>query len=114
MVFQTNVRGTGGIGGRDKLSFLVASEVPELYRKLRETCVKNSNYFSSRSELMVPRYDEKAKLTSKKRNEYFNVSVEPISVQFCIRMEFSGQFHEFSGTCPGNFRRIFDQFPGNV
>ena len=35
---------------------------PELYRKLRETCGKNSWYTSSKSEPMVPSYHEKTQI----------------------------------------------------
>ena len=45
----------------DLLRFLVVPEVPELYRKLRETYGRNSLYLSSRSELMVPSYDKNTK-----------------------------------------------------
>ena len=59
-------------------SFLIASEVPELYRKLRQTYRKNSHYVSSKSELMVPNYDKKTeKSTGEKSNYDFNVSVKP-------------------------------------
>ena len=38
--------------------FLVVSEVPELYWKLREVCRKSFRYVSSKCELLVPSYDQ--------------------------------------------------------
>ena len=38
--------------------FLVVSEVPVLYRKLREACGKHSWHNSSKSVIMVPSYEE--------------------------------------------------------
>ena len=59
--------------------FLVVCEVPELYRKLRETCGKNSRYVSSKSELLVPSYYKKKKnVDDHKSNDYFNVSAFPL------------------------------------
>ena len=43
------------------LRFLLVSEVPDLYVKLREASRKNFRYVSSKSELVVPSYDKKQK-----------------------------------------------------
>ena len=40
------------------LMFSDGFRVPELNRKLRETCENNSTGFSSKSELMMPSYDK--------------------------------------------------------
>ena len=45
----------------DLSSFLAVSEVPELCGKLREACRNNFRYDSSKSELLVPSYDQKIK-----------------------------------------------------
>ena len=39
----------------------MVSDVPELYRNLREACGKNSTYISSKSEVFLPIYGNKTK-----------------------------------------------------
>ena len=71
-------RGESGAGGRwvsvdsggrgwDKFAFLLVSEVPEVYRKLRETCGKNSRYVSSKSKLMLSSYDKRTQTLTVKQ-----------------------------------------------